>query len=314
MLTTNSLARNVILGSSVVLSLADTSFAQENDPALPAAVQKADPLDELLQGISWDLVLGLVGAGLAAGCGYGFTRLVQAAREKVERTDLQFGDRMNTDSRFQEHTLQTLPDGSRALLFRPVPPAEPWEEVLKSCVLAREVRAGALLTSAENPSLKVSADFQRALFTELRNTISVSNRAVPGEQKEFLVFLTCEDSKNTIKHFQTAIRGFLVTPEDLRYFSDLDNVRNTKVEAQYFGYRLLALHYLAQKVESGELKEGQDFARMSLPSRGDDKPLSSLASVDWDDIYREYHEKLQVTPALRALVTDVEQKDEAQGG
>ena len=255
-----------------------------------------------MKGVSWEVVFGLVGAGLAAGCGIGIARIIQARRESWERDRLQVGNRIGSDSRFQVHTLHRPPTGAASLTFRPIAPAAKWEEVLKSTVLAKEVRNAAPLTRSDNPALRVPSIYQRALFTELRNSLSIHNRSVPGTQKEFLLMLTCEDSRNTIKDFQTAIRGFLITQNDLLYFADLDNVRTTQVESDYFGFRLIALHYLAKKFIARELREGEHFVTIQLPSRDDDKPLSTNKQVDWNSIYSQYSDNVEVSGALSELV------------
>jgi hypothetical protein len=245
--------------------------------------------------------MALLGAGLATGVGFGASQMYRRQLESKERQAIIEGSRMNGNARFQMHDLRQAADGSRALVFRPILPADPWEQVLKSPVLAKEVRSAALQATLENPVISIPDQYRSALITELRNSLSVVNRSVPGAQKEFLLLLTCEDSNNTIPDFQTAIRGFLITPENLAYFADLQNVKNTYVDNPTFAFRLLALHYIAIGLRDGTLQEGVHFSRLSLPARDDDHPLSTSKPVDWTLIYNKYNQLVEESRDLSKL-------------
>jgi len=281
---------------------ANVARAQDTPTPVPARTgDREDKFDELVKSISWEAVWALAGSALVGGVSYALGRMCAARTEQQEREQLRSGDRMNGNTRVHIHTLVTLPDGSRALVFRPIPPAGRWEEVLKSPVLAQEVRDAAQHTTAENPVLSISDKYLTPLITELRNAISVENRSVPGRQKEFLLFVTCEDSKNAISEFQTAIRVFLITPDDLGYFANLDSVRGTKVDQQSYAFRLLALHSLAKGVAEGVLVEGKQYTRIMLPAREDDGPLSTSAPVDWGAVHNKYAQHMEESRALRQL-------------
>jgi hypothetical protein len=167
-------------------------------------------------------------------------------------------------------------------------------------------------TSYDNPIIPMHPKFRDDILIRISGSVSGMAFNSPHPLERWHLFVTCEtDHPDAVTRSVpwNKIRIWLITPEELKQFSDWDYVKNIKVTTPHHSFRLFSLHRIACMVYHGE--EPQNEAFRPLLSRTVDlgirpaaewTPINAPivgASVDWKNPKNSFYiEKLGLSGEL----------------
>jgi hypothetical protein len=207
---------------------------------------------------------------------------------------------------FQMHKLVPLGDSPDdiVLIFRNVGIKTSINQLYENTAARELVRNLADGTSLTEPILRTEGTPGFEVINDALGHVAGYLSLTPFDRENWLFTVTCEDRQVVRKR---CIRCFLIRPEDLERFADLQWCQtHVKVEKPWHAYRVLALHSIArywqnerkipdqlagwktlpdpQRQAPGQSPRHERVRIISVGLHKGEKPIGEPVTINWDEL------------------------------